>query len=246
MSASNRFMANKITQNLFVWFLVFLLLIVIVQPSNKVGTAIFTICLLAPAVYICNLVILPFLKEKLIAFIGLFIANGVVFTLISALLTSAVSDKVIDSKLFINYFGIMIFALILGAALKIARDSFTRRSEAHQQATEIPTNKEEAVTSIFVKSDKKIIKIHVDEIQYIEAYGNYIKIFTEEMILTPQTLTDFLEKLPSDFIQIHKSFVINFNKLRLIDGNQIVLQSGVKLPIGKMYKKAVLDRIKNK
>jgi len=243
MSALDRFMANKIAQNLFVWFLVFLLLTATVQPSNKVGTAIFTICLLAPAVYISNLFILPFLKEKLVAFIGLFTANALVFTVISALITIAVSDKVFDSKLFINYFGIMLLAVILGAALKIARDSFTRRQEVHQKAMEVPINREETVTSIFVKSDKKIIKVDVDEIQYIEAYGNYIKIFTEEMILTPQTLTDFLEKLPDDFIRIHKSFVINFNTLKLIDGNQIVLQSGAKLPIGKSFKNAVLDRI---
>lgn len=243
MSALDRLMANKIAQNLFVWFLVFLLLIATVQPSNKVATAIFTICLLAPAVYISNLFILPFLKEKLVTFFGLFTANAVVFTVISALITSAVSDKVFDSKLFINYFGIMILALILGAALKIARDSFTGRQEVHQKAIEVLINREEAATSIFVKSDKKIIKIRIDEIQYIEAYGNYIKIFTEEMILTSQTLTDFLEKLPPDFIQIHKSFVLNFNSLKLIDGNQIVLQSGAKLPIGKSYKKAVLDRI---
>ena len=243
MTGLNRFLANKFAQNLFIWFLVFLLLIATVQPSNKVGTAIFTICLLAPAVYISNLFILPFLKEKLVAFIGLFIVNAVVFTVISSLITIAVSDKIFDSKLFINYFGIMILALILGAALKIARDSFTRRPEVHQKAMEIPITREEAVTSIFVKSDKKIIKIRIDEIQYIEAYGNYIKIFTEEMILTPQTLTDFSEKLPNDFIRIHKSFVLNFNSLKLIDGNQIVLQSGAKIPIGKAYKKAVLDRI---
>lgn len=236
-------MTNKIAQNLLAWFLVFLLLTATVQPVNKVVTAIFAICLLAPAVYISNLFILPFLKEKLIVFMGLFAANAVVFTLVSALITSAISDKVFDSKMFINYLGIMILALILGAALKIARDSFTRRQEVHQKAIELPDDKGEAVTSIFVKSDKKIIKIDFDEMQYIEAYGNYIKIFTEEMILTPQTLSNFLEKLPPDFIQIHKSFVINFNKLKLIDGNQIVLQSDSKLPIGKSYKKAVLERI---
>ncbi|WP_273566887.1 LytR/AlgR family response regulator transcription factor [Maribacter halichondriae] len=135
----------------------------------------------------------------------------------------------------------MILALILAAALKIARDSFTRRQEVQQ--TETPINGEEAVSSIFVKSDKKIIKIDVDEIQYIEAYGNYVKIYTDTMILTPETLTNFLEKLPPNFLRIHKSFVINFNTLKLIDGNQIVLQNGAKLPIGKSYKKAVLDRI---
>ena len=63
------------------------------------------------------------------------------------------------------------------------------------------------------------------------------------MILTPQTLTDFLTKLPDTFVRIHKSFAINFNNLKLIDGNQLVLQNDIKLPIGKSYRKIVLDKI---
>ena len=245
MSALDRLMTNKIVQNLFVWFLVFLLLIATVQPNNKVSTAIFAIFLLAPAVYVNNLLVLPFLRNKTIAFIGLFLLNAAVFTLISAALTVAVSDKVFESKLLINYFGIVILALILGAALKLARDSFVRRQETPQEIIETSMHGEEALTTIFVKSDKKIIKIRIDDIQYVEAYGNYIKIFTEEMILTPQTLTDFLKKLPPDFIQIHKSLVINFNSLKLIDGNQVVLQNDAKLPIGKSFKKTVLEKIKD-
>ncbi len=98
-------------------------------------------------------------------------------------------------------------------------------------------------TSIFVKSDKKIVKLDFDAINHIEAYGNYIKVFTDTMTLVPHTLSDFLEKLPDDFVRIHKSFVINFNQLKLIDGNQIVLANNSKLPIGKSYRKVVLDRI---
>ncbi|QXP53184.1 LytTR family DNA-binding domain-containing protein [Cellulophaga sp. HaHa_2_1] len=102
--------------------------------------------------------------------------------------------------------------------------------------------KEEAQT-IFVKSDKQIIKINFDEIAYIEAYGNYIKIFTTKMILTPQTLTEFLTKLPQQFVRIHKSFVVNFEKIKVIEGNLIHLNETVKLPIGKSFKKDVLERI---
>lgn len=102
---------------------------------------------------------------------------------------------------------------------------------------------QETSTSIFVKSDKKLIKIDVDEINHIEAYGNYVKIYTSEMILTPQTLTEILEALPSQFLRIHKSFAINFNTLKLIDGNQIVLTNATKLPLGKSYKKKVLERV---
>jgi len=98
-------------------------------------------------------------------------------------------------------------------------------------------------TGLFVKSDKKMIKVAFDDINYIEAYGNYIKIYANERILTSNTLTDFLKKLPDQFLRIHKSYVINFNRLQLIDGNQIILRGEIKLPIGKSYKKSLLERI---
>jgi DNA-binding LytR/AlgR family response regulator len=94
-----------------------------------------------------------------------------------------------------------------------------------------------------VKSDKKIIKLQLTEISHIEAYGNYIKIYMDTMVLTPQTITNFLEKLPHNFIRIHKSFAINFDQLKLIDGNQVILKNDTKLPIGKSYRKIILDRI---
>lgn len=116
-----------------------------------------------------------------------------------------------------------------------------QKEVSQPETTTIP--KQEIPLSIFVKSDKKIIKIDFDQINHIEAYGNYIKIFTDTMILTPQTLTEFLEKLPNHFIRIHKSCIINFNQLKLIDGNQVVLQNNTKLQIGKSYRKSVLDSI---
>jgi DNA-binding LytR/AlgR family response regulator len=96
---------------------------------------------------------------------------------------------------------------------------------------------------IFVKSDKKIIKLNYKSISHVEAYGNYVKIYAEKMILTPQTLTDFLLKLPHNFVRIHKSFVVNIEELDCIDGNQVVLKNNTKLPIGKSYKKEILEKI---
>jgi len=124
----------------------------------------------------------------------------------------------------------------LQAVLKVQKNTFT-------QTETIDVNEENTSKSIFVKSDKKLIKINLDEINHIEAYGNYIKIFTDKMVLTPQTLSDFLKKLPNDFLRIHKSYAINFNKLKLIDGNQILLNNDIKLPIGKSYRKIILDKI---
>lgn len=127
--------------------------------------------------------------------------------------------------------------------------SFERFLQAVNKVQQTPqpqinlSDREEVSSSIFVKSDKKLIKLDFDAITHIEAYGNYIKVYAETMVLTPQTLSDFLEKLPSDFLRIHKSYIINFNYLKLLDGNQLLLQNDIKLPIGKSYRKAILERI---
>jgi len=118
--------------------------------------------------------------------------------------------------------------------------------KASENVPQQPFVKEEKpVDTIFVKSDKKLIKIQLNAINHIEAYGNYIKIYTDKMVMTPQTLSRFLEKLPTNFVRIHKSFIINFDQLKLIDGNQIVLQNEQKLIIGKSYRKAIIAKIDN-
>nr|WP_282132605.1 LytTR family DNA-binding domain-containing protein [Cellulophaga baltica] len=104
-------------------------------------------------------------------------------------------------------------------------------------------NDKEPISGVFVKSDKQIIKINFEAIEYVEAYGNYIKIFTPQMVLTPQTLSEFITKLPHQFMRIHKSYVVNFEKIKMIEGNLIHLQNDVKLPIGKSFKKDVLERV---
>lgn len=98
--------------------------------------------------------------------------------------------------------------------------------------------------TIFIKSDKKILQFRFEDIYYIEAYGNYLKIHTEnDSILAAQTLSDFLAKLPNHFIRTHKSFIVNFNHLKLIDGNLIRLTNDDNIPIGKSYKKEVMNYI---
>ena len=96
---------------------------------------------------------------------------------------------------------------------------------------------------VFVKTDKKYIKLSFDEVMYIEAYGNYIKVFTDEMTLVPQTLSGFIDQLPSKFLRTHKSFCVNTEKIKEIDGNQIHLSEGQTIPMSASYRKLVLKKI---
>ncbi|NER13622.1 response regulator [Leptobacterium flavescens] len=90
---------------------------------------------------------------------------------------------------------------------------------------------------IFIKGDKKQYQVSLDDILFIEAHGNYSKVFLhDEMILTLQKISDFEELLPTEiFIRVHKSFVVSLPKIKLIEGNRIQIADH-SIPIGQTYR----------
>lgn len=92
----------------------------------------------------------------------------------------------------------------------------------------------------FIKGDKKYHQIASDAILYIEAYGNYTKIFMkEEMIVSHEKISNFEELLPKDsFLRVHKSFIVALDKIKLIEGNRIRIAT-LEVPIGETYKSRI-------
>ena len=99
--------------------------------------------------------------------------------------------------------------------------------------------------SIFLRSDKKYIQVQIDDIQFIEAAGNYSKVVLPEKTITiREKISDLLTSLPKDdFIQVHKSFVVAKKHIGTIEGNRIFIGEQT-VPIGKMYKMNILDLLK--
>ncbi|KFF05609.1 LytR/AlgR family response regulator transcription factor [Flavobacterium reichenbachii] len=97
---------------------------------------------------------------------------------------------------------------------------------------------------IFIKVDKKMMKINIEEILFIEGMKEYIKVVTpEKTYITHKSLTSLSEELPADrFLRIHKSYVIALNKVKSIEGNRIQIQSYT-IPIGRNYSKEVKNKI---
>jgi DNA-binding LytR/AlgR family response regulator len=92
----------------------------------------------------------------------------------------------------------------------------------------------------FVKGDKKYHQVASDDILFIEAYGNYTKLFLEqEMILSHEKISYYEELLPATaFLRVHKSFIVALGKIKLIEGNQIIIGQH-KIPVGQTYKSLV-------
>jgi DNA-binding LytR/AlgR family response regulator len=134
--------------------------------------------------------------------------------------------------------------------------SFERFLKAFNKASEQLENKhkqheiheESGADYIFVKSDKKLVKIKYADILYIEGLKDYVIIRTTTgRIITLQTMKSLEDKLPSDkFIRIHRSYIVLLDKIEAIDGASIEIDKKL-LPIGKNYRDELTELInKNK
>ncbi|MGH1385171.1 LytR/AlgR family response regulator transcription factor [Kordia sp.] len=123
--------------------------------------------------------------------------------------------------------------------------SFERFLQAVNKAYRLTkTTEDEEV--FFVKSDKSLKKIKIDEILFVEAMQNYVKIVTtSETIITHTTLKQLRDELPNQFfIQTHKSYLVSKAQVSEITGNQILIGTH-KIPISVRLKKEVLQQILN-
>jgi len=99
---------------------------------------------------------------------------------------------------------------------------------------------------IFLKVNKKLLKINLNDILYIESLKDYIKIITKiGNHIVHKSLTAITEELPhSNFLRIHRSFTISINKIDAIEGNTVEI-ANKRIPIGRNYLKQTRERILN-
>ncbi len=98
---------------------------------------------------------------------------------------------------------------------------------------------------IFIRSNKKYIQVVFDDIQYLEASGNYTKIYLiTDTITIREKISSVLELLPKqEFVQVHKSFAVAINHIKSIEGNRIFIADHI-IPIGKIYKTNFIQSLK--
>ena len=100
---------------------------------------------------------------------------------------------------------------------------------------------------IFLKADKKVHKINLHDIHYIEATGDYVKVITTDgQYIVNNTLKKMQEELPAtQFIRVHKSFVIATDKIKFFEGNYVKV-GNTDIPIGASYREEIYARLKEK
>ena len=121
--------------------------------------------------------------------------------------------------------------------------------EIRQQAmTEVSSNGDDGI--IYVKSDYKIVRISIKDIRYIEAMSEYLRISCtdkEKPVIVLLSMKKIEEYLPSNmFMRIHRSYIINLNKIREVKKNHVVLEGEASLPIGDNYKDTFMNYLNSK
>ena len=93
--------------------------------------------------------------------------------------------------------------------------------------------------TIFLKTEYRIVKVSISDIRYVEAMSEYLKVHLEsepKPIVTLLSMKKMEERLPDNFMRIHRSYIVNLTKIQEVNKNRIIMDADTYLPIGDMYK----------
>ena len=128
--------------------------------------------------------------------------------------------------------------------------AFDRFLQATQKVLDINTpkiiekTKEIKSDYMFVRADRKMVKINFSDVLYIESLGDYVKIFTEtNTIVTRESISNLELKMPlNNFIRIHRSYIVSTKQITSYT-NEFIEISKKAIPISRSYKESVLQKL---
>lgn len=123
--------------------------------------------------------------------------------------------------------------------------SFDRFQKSALKAQERFPNETSQNSYFFIKSSGQQHKINFDEILYVESIKDYVSIKTDNQeYIVLDTLKSLENQLPENFARVHKSFILNLDKIEKIDVRNVFLNSGKEIPIGETYKSEFFQKLK--
>lgn len=103
--------------------------------------------------------------------------------------------------------------------------------------------------SLFIKTDGRIVKILVKDIRYVEGMSEYLKIHLASQprpIVALLSMKKLEDRLPSNFMRIHRSYIINLDEIQEVNKNRVILDENTYLPIGDLYKELFTNYINSR
>lgn len=167
---------------------------------------------------------------------GIWLANYITenYSIPHVFLTAYSDDVTIKNAIATNPYGYLIKPFQkaeLFSSIEIALLNFNKQN----------TNTNTESDFIYIKHNEVFEKVTLDSIIYVESQKNYLLIITAEKEYRFRcTITEFITKLPDNFIKTHKGFIVNKNKIQGFNANFITI-GNLKIPISKTHKEEVLQ-----
>ncbi len=242
------------------WFAAVLVLVAIFgRPYGGYSVSFYFVSFLLPVIigtsYTFNSFLVPkyLLQKKYVKF-GLYTFYTIIISLnlemliiflAFAVLANYEYDKMVPAAT--NIFGLaitMYFVVLIKAFMLLIKTSFGEQ-ERIQTLEEKQTNLQKG--HLVVRADRKNVKVLLEEILYIESLSDYVKIIVSAgtSIITKDKISNLEQKLASPFIRIHRSFIINTDKIDSFSADALVIND-IELPISRTYKKEVREFLANK
>ena len=123
----------------------------------------------------------------------------------------------------------------LRAAMKVQEQHNLR----HQNTPRQQSSPVQADGTIFVKTDYRVVRIAIADIRYVEGMSEYLKIHLagQKPVITLLSMKKMEDYLPSTlFMRIHRSYIVNLQKIQEVNKNRVILDADTNLPIGDLYK----------
>ncbi len=136
---------------------------------------------------------------------------------------------------------VLYFFVFLNTIIFLIQEYF--RGEEKQR--ELEREKEKLTKGyLVVRSERKNSNVRYDNIEYVESLGNYVRIITSsgEPILTKEKISTLKERLPDSFLRIHRSIIVNRDKIQSFN-RELITVNEMELPLSRKYKEEVIDRL---
>lgn len=126
----------------------------------------------------------------------------------------------------------------------IAPGRFLKAVEKVQRLHTSPPPLAEEIKHLLVKADRKLYRLPLAELLYLQAYGDYVKIVCRDKVITPKEKLSKLEKmLPEQhFIRVHRSFIIALDKVEYMEGNLVFIGSQ-SIPVAQVNRELLLQKL---
>lgn len=125
--------------------------------------------------------------------------------------------------------------------------SVAKVTEAYKKDHPVMPQPEE--NSLFIKIEHKFVRLDMNSIRYVKSFGEYLQIFVDGVrspYLTLGSFGDIMRRLNRNFIQVHRSYAVNMNKIQQIEKNHIIMDEETSIPVSDSYRQDFIAYLQNR